>query len=358
MEKQLKVLHISGYALHGGCEKNCYHFIKASPSFHHQIVILDREGPMTNAWRDLGTEVRHLNILSKGLFAFKKELTSALKNTSWDLVICWSTIRLPFQLSSLKGITSNVKVYLGNPVGKNYRPWKDIVLKTLFPVRYPVKLMACSEYVSVSYKHSPYYSAYPIGVSLNPVALPGAPRNEPANPRLTLGMVARLDPIKDHATVIKAFATILKNIPGTELHLVGDGVLRNQLEQLVSELSLSSHVVFHGDVSDVYSHLRSWDVFVYATTPEEGLGSAVAEAMANGLPCLLSDLPMLREVGSADTVEWFKAFDEKELATKAISLLRDGNRRKVLGKSAFDLAAKRFAASRFINDYINDLDKS
>ncbi len=356
MQKRLRILHIPAYALHGGCEKNCYHFIKESPEFHHEIVILDKEGPMVSAWRGLGIQVRHLDILSKGLFQFRKELIGHLKGSSWDLVICWSTIRLPLQLSALKGIASNVKVYLGNPVGKNYSPWKDVLLSKLFLVNYPVALMACSEYVSISYKRSPFYSKYPIYVSLNPVAIPAAPREETNGSEFILGMVARLDPIKDHDTVIRAFAEVVKTITNAQLHLVGDGVLRKQLEQLATDLNIGHLVKFHGDVSDVYSHLRRWSLFLYATTPEEGLGSAVAEAMANGLPCVLSDLPMLRELAPDGTVEWFPAHDHHGMATKIDALLRDPGRRSELSKVAFDHAQENFGAKRFIADYIHDLE--
>jgi len=355
MADNLRILHIPAYALHGGCEKNCYHFITNSPQHSHDIWVLDKTGPMSQAWSSLGVDVRHLDILKAGMFAFKNALQSQLKGASYDIVICWSTIRLPLQLHALDEVTSNVKVYLGNPVGKNYNPWKDVLLKTIFSHKTKVKLMACSEYVAVSYRKSPYFSSYPVEVSLNPVEIPSSPRLEPMGKTFVMGMVARLDPIKDHATVIRAFKEVHDKHPDTALHLVGDGKLRKDLEQLTAQLGLTAHVRFHGDVSDVYSQLRNWNLFLYATTPDEGLGSAVAESMANGLPCVLADLPMLRELAPENTASWFAPFDAASLATQVSALMKDPVLRRRMEEQAYAHASVAFTSQRFIESYVNDV---
>jgi glycosyltransferase involved in cell wall biosynthesis len=351
----IKILHIPAYALHGGCEKNCYHFIKNSPQFQHDVLVLGKEGPMSKVWLELGVSVEHLDIIEKGLFDFLDKLRAHISGSSYDLAICWSTIRLPFQLRAMNGVARNAKVYLGNPVGQNYNPWKDIVLSKIFRHRFDVKLMACSEYVAASYRKSPYFSSYPIEVSLNPVAIPDSPRKEPQGEKFVMGMVARLDPIKDHATVIRAFKKVHEQNQATELHLVGDGKLRSDLEGLANSLGIASSVVFHGDVSDVYSILRAWNLFVYATTPDEGLGSAVAEAMANGLPCVLSDLPMLRELAPGNLASWFTPFNSGDLGDKVIQLMSDHDGRKKSGERSYLHAAKEFTAKRFIDNYVDDL---
>ncbi len=68
-------------------------------------------------------------------------------------------------------------------------------------------------------------------------------------------MVARLDPIKDHATVIRALAILRTRFPATKLRLVGDGPIRGQLESLVAELDLSAAVEFLGSREDIAEQL-------------------------------------------------------------------------------------------------------
>jgi len=349
----MNILHISGYAVRGGCEKNCLHFVAGTPQHQHSIVVMGTEGPMSAEWREAGANVHHLDILKENIIVFGPRLRKFIEGNKYDMAIAWSTIRLPLQLHSLDSVTDKVKVYLGNPVGKNYNPIKDIVLSKLYGHQCNVELMACSSYVSHSYIRSSYYSRYPVRVSLNPVPIP---TQKPAMARednvLQAGMVARLDRIKDQATVLRAFALVGRQNVLYHLNIVGDGDQMTMLKDLARSLNISDNVTFHGDVKEVYNHLRSWHIFTYATTPEEGLGSAVAEAMSNARPCILSDLPMLRELAPNHEAVWFEAGNAEDLAGKVIALWKDIARRQELSDKAYMHAARSFNVRRFINDYI------
>ena len=115
----------------------------------------------------------------------------------------------------------------------------------------------------------------------------------PGDPRRVL-MVARLDPIKDQSTLIRAFAAARQ--PGWQLQLVGDGPDRQRLETLATEFGLDVSEVFLGRRSDIPYLLGQADIFVFSTTPAEGFGIVLIEAMAAGLPILASDVPACREV--------------------------------------------------------------
>ena len=107
-------------------------------------------------------------------------------------------------------------------------------------------------------------------------------------------MVARLDQIKDQATLIKAFANASNR--DWELYLVGDGPTRSSLERLVYSYDLASSVTFLGNRLDVPELLGSVDCFAFSTTASEGFGIVLIEAMAAGLPVIASDVPACREV--------------------------------------------------------------
>lgn len=118
-------------------------------------------------------------------------------------------------------------------------------------------------------------------------------RRPPSDARRVL-MVARLDPIKDQATLLRAFAAVRP--PGWQLQLVGDGPDRPRLEALADELGLDPAQVFLGRRSDIPELLGQADVFAFSTTPAEGFGIVLIEAMAAGLPIVASDVPACREV--------------------------------------------------------------
>ena len=107
-------------------------------------------------------------------------------------------------------------------------------------------------------------------------------------------MVARLDPIKDQSTLLRAFAAA--RAPGWQLQLVGEGPDRPRLEALASELGLDPAQVFLGRRSDIPELLGQADLFAFSTTPAEGFGIVLIEAMAAGLPIIASDVPACREV--------------------------------------------------------------
>jgi glycosyltransferase involved in cell wall biosynthesis len=106
-----------------------------------------------------------------------------------------------------------------------------------------------------------------------------------------VGMVARLDPVKGHPTLLRAFAAVARARPELRFVCVGDGErgYRERLERLASELGLVSRMAWVRDAratSAVYSAL---DVSVLSSDAGESFPNVVGEAMACGVPCVVSD---------------------------------------------------------------------
>ena len=115
---------------------------------------------------------------------------------------------------------------------------------------------------------------------------------------IRIGMVARLNQIKDHDTLIKAFASLPQFFGDREirLELVGDGELRSDLETLARELNVDNRVVFHGMRGEIPEFLGTLDVFVLSTTRDEGFGIVMIEALASRVPIIASAVPACTEV--------------------------------------------------------------
>jgi glycosyltransferase involved in cell wall biosynthesis len=111
----------------------------------------------------------------------------------------------------------------------------------------------------------------------------------PETPRLL--MVGRLVPQKGHAVVLHALQHV--SLPW-KLHIVGDGPLRRELKELSEKLGLASRVRFLGERKDVPALLKESDLFLFPSQ-WEGMGLALVEALAAGVPAIASDLPALRE---------------------------------------------------------------
>lgn len=111
-----------------------------------------------------------------------------------------------------------------------------------------------------------------------------------------VGMVARLNEIKDQPTLIEAMKHVREEYPGAKLWLIGDGERRGALERHTRKLGLEESVRFFGNRDDVPSLLGRMDVFAFATTDAEGFGIVIVEALAAGLPVVATDVGPCAEV--------------------------------------------------------------
>jgi glycosyltransferase involved in cell wall biosynthesis len=112
-------------------------------------------------------------------------------------------------------------------------------------------------------------------------------------------MVARLDPIKDHALALAAFARLIDQIPDARLWIVGDGPQRAAIESLVREQGLQSRVTLLGQRRDVPRLLAAADVTLL-TSQSEGIPLTVIEAMSAGLPVVATQVGGVPELVEHD----------------------------------------------------------
>jgi glycosyltransferase involved in cell wall biosynthesis len=163
--------------------------------------------------------------------------------------------------------------------------------------------------------------------------------------RLVVGMVARLDPIKDQATLIRAFAAVAREHPQAELWLIGDGARAWQLCDLAAAQGVADRVVFWGPRRDIAELLGQMDVFAFSTSRDEGFGIALIEAMAAGLPVIASDVPACREVlGDGAAGVLVPAGEPAPLAQALCSLLGSEEERVAWAGRALDRVAACYDA--------------
>lgn len=352
--KKNNILHLIPFALLGGTEKDCLHIIEAGKAYQHHVLVLGTDGPMVKQWQQSGATVNVLNILHLKNRIFIKELLHQIQTLEVPSgVMYWSTIKLPIVRYALRFLPCKLAVHVGNPASFSFiTRIKFQAAHLLYPSNIPTALFCCSNYVKNSYQKDPYFSKFEQKVSLNPVPLlpnnPHKPKPLTTDSDVRIGMTARLDRIKDHETLIRGFSHLVKTFPYAQLWLMGDGEMRNQLEALCQALGIDKQVIFHGRVTDVYAYLQQLDLFVYSTTPAEGLGNVVTEAMANGLPCLLSDLPMMREIDvNQNAARFFEAGNDKMLAHETEQLILSMEERQTLSDCAFENVSQHFSAQEY-----------
>jgi glycosyltransferase involved in cell wall biosynthesis len=110
-------------------------------------------------------------------------------------------------------------------------------------------------------------------------------------------MVARLDPIKDHLTAIRACAGASAGLPNLRLLVVGDGPERPKIEAIIRERNLGDRVRLLGTRHDVPRLLTAADALLL-TSVSEGIPLTVIEAMATGVPVVSTDVGSVADVVS------------------------------------------------------------
>jgi glycosyltransferase involved in cell wall biosynthesis len=155
--------------------------------------------------------------------------------------------------------------------------------------------------------------------------------------------VGRFSPQKGYLDLITAFDIVHKDNPTAVLVIVGDGVLRPEIEARISELSSANYVKLLGLRNDVPRLLMASDLYVNASL-WEGLPIAHLEAMAAGVPMVVTavgDVPRIVVEGMGLMVA---AQNPGDLARAISALLRDLPRRSLMGASARQFVTQNYSA--------------
>jgi len=135
------------------------------------------------------------------------------------------------------------------------------------------------------------------------------------------------------------------------LVLVGDGEERPALEALARELGIASAVRFAGARADVPRLLRLFDLFALSSQTE-GISVALLEAMAAGLPAVVTDAGGNPEVAlSGQTAELVPVGDPEQLGAALAALLADPARRQAWGQAARRRVEAHFSLDRMVKSY-------
>ena len=305
-EKNIVVHVVPGLAL-GGIENLCLELMRHSPPNVENILL--NLNPQRTEMMPLFEQLTDLTICNLSLSDYKRlefvrQLTLKFKHLRPEALLIY-----PFGLHILVGLAarlsgvSKIAVHAGNPPPKERsvirNKWKLLILISRI---LGIPIYSCSEAVHQSFQNLARLprGSFPIPNGCDVVEISRRAKqsreNRAESSNQIIGMVARLNSIKDHETLIKAFATVHSHQPNTELWIIGDGEKRQSLEYLTETLNLREAVIFWGDRSDIPELLGQMNIYAFSTTQDEGFGIALIEAMAASLPVVASDIPACREV--------------------------------------------------------------
>jgi len=180
-------------------------------------------------------------------------------------------------------------------------------------------------------------------------------RSELAIPKaaLIVGHVARLHPMKDHASFLQAAETISLRYPNAHFVLSGRDVYLNN-DNLRQKIPTPLQKRFHllGDRSDVANLMSAMDIFCLSSAWGEGFPNVIGEAMATGLPCVVTDVgDSAIIIGDTGVVVPFK--DSMALASGIERLLTMPlEKRRALGAAARTRIETNYTLKMIVKQYV------
>ena len=170
------------------------------------------------------------------------------------------------------------------------------------------------------------------------------------------GIAARLSPVKDIPTLLRAMAIACKKNPHLKLLLAGDGEDREKLETMAKDLGIAQKVCFAGWLGDINSFYNAIDInlltslsetFPYSLTEGTRMHRATIASNVGGVPVLIDD-------GVNGLI--FQPGDEKQLAQHLLTLANDKELRDTFGERIYEKASREFSIDRMVEHQLEIYD--
>jgi sugar transferase (PEP-CTERM/EpsH1 system associated) len=167
-----------------------------------------------------------------------------------------------------------------------------------------------------------------------------------------IGSVGNLLPVKDHLTMLRAFDELLKSGGNWRVLLVGEGPERQTLESFLdARPELHRRVSFIGSSNRVPELLRALDIYVLPSL-NEGISNSLLEAMASGLPVVVTAVGGNSEVViEGESGLLFPVGNYRQLAKHIAILLANSELRQRLGTQAAQRMRDEFSIESMVRNY-------
>ena len=332
------------------CENLTYELVRLG---HHVTVVsmYDYHSAITERFEKAGIDVRYLGKKSGFDFSMIRKMKKILKEIKADVV---HTHRYCAQYAVPAAILAGVKcrVHTVHSVAKEENGKLARKLNKIFFKKNGLVLVALSEKIQDTIVDEYGMEKHFVPVIFNGINLKkcNVKKDYSYNEKFKIMHVGRFQDVKNHKGLIAAFEIFNQKYPNSELHLIGDGENKKEIEELVVTKNLSDSVVFYGLQSNVHQFLSNMDVF---TLPSlyEGIPMTLIEAMGTGLPIVATAVGGITDMLDENSAQLVPV-DVEAIAQAFEKYYLSYDLRKFNGENALK-AAERFSAEKMAREYIN-----
>ena len=291
-----RILQVVTYMGRGGIETmlmNHYRRIDRSKVQFDFLVHRDFRADFDDEIEALGGRIFRIPPMNPASASYRKALSDFFRKHSYRVVHCHLNYMSGVVLAAAKKAGVPVRIAHAHTASMNpgWKQYARQLCKYLIPST-ATHLLACSTNAGKSVFGKHPFSLMPNAIDTERFRFSEAVRQK-MRKELDLGgcftvmHVGRLTYPKNHEFLLDAFACLLEKAPKAKLVLVGDGELREAVEQKAGQLPAGS-VLLLGTRNDIPQLLQAADVFAFPSH-FEGLPVTMIEAQAAGLPCVMSN---------------------------------------------------------------------
>ncbi|HEY2784975.1 MAG TPA: glycosyltransferase [Fimbriiglobus sp.] len=274
---------------------------RLGPRIVPTVLCLDRVGQIGDELLGEGIDLHCFERKPGRDFGVSRRIAAAVSDRKIDVIhahqytpFFYSALAKPFCRPVTKLILTEHGRHFPDVVSPLRRAFNRTVLDRLADA-----VNACCRFSANALSRVDGFRGNRIRVIENGIPLePYGPSVDKSELKRTLGLepirryvvhIARHHPVKDQSTLIRGFASATTTLLDVDLVLVGDGPLREELEDLVRSLGVADRVRFVGIQNNVPEWLRAADAFAL-TSVSEAASLTLLEAMAAGLPVVVTNV--------------------------------------------------------------------
>ena len=351
----MKVIHLISGGDTGGAKTHVHSLLQNLSRGMDITLVCFRDGPFAREAAELGIETR---VCSGGFFSALREVRRMIAEEGFELVhthgsranLAGAILRSTCGRPVVSTIHSDYRLdYMGRPAAaatygvlnvlalrriKYHVGVSDAMRDLLISRRFP-RETTFAIYNGLDFSREPKRhdrAAFCARVGAN--VAPGD---------IVVGAAARLDPVKDLATLVRGFAAAREGHPELKLIIAGEGPERPALEALAEELGVRGAVTLAGWLDDMEEFYSALDINTLSSLSET-FPYALTEGAAYRLPTVASavgGIPRLIEDGKTGFL--FAPGDWEKLGARLAQLASDPGLRERLGAAVHERAAREFS---------------
>ncbi|MGI6497803.1 MAG: polysaccharide pyruvyl transferase CsaB [Oscillospiraceae bacterium] len=351
----MKIIHLISGGDSGGAKTHVFHLLRMLNQTEEAVLVCFREGPFAQEARALQIPTV---VIEKNILKTYRIIKKMIIEEGFQIIHCHGSrgnmvgalLKRACNIPVVTTVHSDYQLdYMGRPFHKiTYGVINTMALRFL-DYRIGVSDAMVDLLISRGFRPSHLFSIYN-GIDFTPTVSQMTPGEYYRSVGLSaddrsvvVGIAARLSPVKDIATLVRAFAKAMTKAPHLRLLIAGDGELKESLIALAHELGISQFVCFPGWVSDMSTFYHSIHINAL-TSLSETFPYALTEGAREHLPTVASrvgGVPYLIDHGRNGYL--FEPGDSDALAEHLTALAQSPELRRQMGDALHEKASKEFS---------------